>query len=153
MKAKVMTDCTNCERPLKHKKCGAKKYVYFCTNRCVREAYRNCCNTENTDRKLVILYLGQHNCISMDKIETNKTTQRFKAVKTNADIMENLNKVIEKTNENFSVVCVERIPNDIDKNVYYVMENNQNKNLKEIIRDGHKWQTFTQTKCFGGKHL
>ena len=145
MKAKVMTDCTNCERPIKHKKCGAKKYVYFCTNRCVREAYRNCCNTENTDRKLVILYLGQHNCISMDKIETNKTTQRFKAVKTNADIMENLNKVIEKTNENFSVVCVERIPNDIDKNVYYVMENNQNKNLKEIIRDGRKWQTFTQT--------
>ena len=133
-----MTDCTNCERPLKHKNCAAKKYVYFFTNRCVREAYKNCCDTGKTDRKLVILYLGHHNCISMDKIETNRTSQRFKAVKTNTDIMENLNIVIEKSSENFSVQCVERIPNDIDNNVYYVMENSQNKNVKEIIRDGRK---------------
>ena len=143
--AKTGTICDSCNIPLEHRRCNAKKYVYFCENTCVREVYKGCCVEEPNQRKLVILYVGKHSCVTINALEKNQTVSKYKPVKTKEDILENLETCLENESEKHAFESVARVPSDIDGNKYFVLESTENCDLKEIIRDGRKWQTFTQT--------
>jgi hypothetical protein len=145
IKAKFKATCTNCEIPLTHRKCGAKKYVYFCNDTCVREVFKTCCDIKPTLRKLVLLYVGKHSCISMNLIDGGMENSKFKQVKTKEDVLNNIKTLVEKESECFSIENVDKVPSGIDGNKYFVIENTKNQDMKEIIRDGRKWQTYTQT--------
>ena len=145
IKAKQMANCTTCETPLTHKKCAAKKYVYFCKSNCVREAFKDCCEIEPARTKLVLLYIDEHSCAPVNLIEDVSSNSKFKEVKTKEDILENIKTHVENGDEHFSIENVDRVPNDVDGNSYYLLENPKNLDLKDLIRDGRKWKTYVQT--------
>ena len=145
IKAKVMANCTACETPLTHKKCAAKKYVYFCKSNCVREAFKDCCKIEPALRKLVLLYIGEHCCVPVNLIADVSANSKFKQVKTKEDILENIKTHLKNDDEIFSIETVDKVPSDVDGNRYYVLENTKNLDMKDLLRDGRKWQTYTQT--------
>ena len=82
--------CSTCKVPRKQITCPARKYVYFCEQTCVRELYKDCCKSEPRKKKLVILYVDKHNCISVDTKPGKKKSHQFKEVKSKDDIMDNL---------------------------------------------------------------
>ena len=134
--------CSVCNIPFTHKICNAKKYVYFCENKCTREIYRACCDETPCESKLVILYSNKHTCIT-SLLNDNQKSLKFKQVETMEDIIENIAGC--KENNKFDFENVVRVPSDIDGNKIYVLENSEERELIEIIRDGRKWQIFTQT--------
>ena len=145
IKAKAMEKCRDCKIPLSHKKCAAKKYVYFCKDDCVRETFKNCCDIKTTSNKLVLLYIDQHSCISTTLMADGRDKIDFKKVKTKEDIVDNVKTLVEKESEHFSVEDVEKLPSNVDGNNYYIIENTKKEDMKQMIRDGRKWQKFTQT--------
>ena len=66
-------------------------------------------------------------------------------MKTKEDILENIKTHVENGDEHFSIENVDRVPNDVDGNSYYLLENPKNLDLKDLIRDGRKWKTYVQT--------
>ena len=134
--------CKSCDIQFIHRSCEAKKYVYFCKNECIRELYKKCCEYESNDRKLVILYVEAHNCMSKNLLKEPQTVDSFKQVLTVKDILENVSTCIE---EGYVVEIVSKVPSDINGQKYYILENVENLELKEFIRDGRKWKTYTQT--------
>jgi hypothetical protein len=65
--------------------------------------------------------------------------------------MDNLHMYVENELIDFDIVNLGRVPSNIDNNHFYLLDVNENKEIKEIIRDGRKWRTFSQTtsKVFG----
>ena len=59
--------------------------------------------------------------------------------------MDNVKTLVEKESEHFSVEEVEKVPSNVDGNHYFIIENTKKEDMKLIIRDGRKWQKFTQT--------
>ena len=59
--------------------------------------------------------------------------------------MDNVKTLVEKESEHFSVEDVDKVPSNVDGNYYYIIENTKKEDMKQIIRDGRKWQKFTQT--------
>ena len=138
-KAKTEKICKSCNIPLTHKSCGAKKYVYFCQNKCVREMYRDCCDEEPNDKKLVVLFVGKHNCIAVNQLKENQSLSKYKPVKTTEDILANLARCLDTDSEEYSVEVVTKVPSDINGKKYFVLETKENCELKEIIREAtHK---------------
>ena len=92
-------------------------------------------------------------------IVRKEKNNEFKEVETKEDIVNNIRTFIEKDSADFSTHNVESIPSDIDGNQYYVLNNKENKAIKEIIRDGRKWNVYTQTtsklfaRVFGEKSI
>ena len=150
-KSTCFGDCSTCKVPRKQIPCPARKYVYFCEQNCVRELYKDCCKSEPKKKKLVILYVDKHNCTSVDSKPRKKKSYQFKEVKCKDDIMDNLHMYVENELIDFDIVNLGRVPSNIDNNHFYLLDVNENKEIKEIIRDGRKWQTFSQTtsKVFG----
>ena len=143
-KSSTHGSCTTCKVQLRLRDCQARKYIYFCDNLCRREAYKECCESES-HKKLVILYLGKHTCVPVKRITEKNKSYKFKKVETEGDILENINILVEHESPDFAIEKVEKAPSGIDGNHYYLLDNKENLELKEMIRDGRKWQTFTQT--------
>ena len=141
-KAKSSQFCMKCKLQLVQKSCSAKKYVFFCKNECHREVYENCCEYEANESKLVILYVQAHNCIPLNSLNESQIISSFKPVKTVNDILDNLSTILEKE---YSVEIVSKVPSDIDDQKYFILENTEKQELRDFIRDGRNWQTFTQT--------
>ena len=134
--------CSKCNILLVHKQCPAKKYVYACENSCVRSIYKDCCNFGKSQRKLVVLYVEKHIC---QPFAEKEIVSLLKQVECKDDLIENLNMIIKNETVEFSVEAPDKIPNDINGNKFYILDNRKNCQLKDIIRDGRKWQIYTQT--------
>ena len=149
-KSRTSKICKTCNIPYAEKICNSKKYVYFCENKCVREIYKTCCEEEPNERKLVILFTNKHSCI-MNVKSDSPNALKYKKVESLEDIMVNIAGCEE--NKKFPVENVLRVPNDVNGDKIYVLENTDNKELKEIIRDGRKWQIYTQTTSQTLSHI
>ena len=135
--------CSDCKIALTKSACNAKKYIYFCENACIREVFKKCCEERRNPRKLIILYINKHECISRNNLK-KQASNKFRNVETKEDLIKNIETSLKKDTEHFLIVQ-DKVPSDIDGNRYIVIENIDKKELKDIIRDGRKWQTFVQT--------
>ena len=137
-------NCSECKIPLEKALCPAKKYIFFCNNVCRRAIFKGCCQEDPNHKKLVVLYVGVHTCVTVDSL-VKQSTPNYSEVRTMEDVIENISICMKTNSERFSVDYVEKVPCDIDGDRYILIDNDDSKELQNVIRDGRKWKTYVQT--------